>query len=207
VSGPIRRWAWLVRYLLACRTTVMHRTILALNSLATASLKRYRALAEQLSPFAFEQRGWLYVYTDPDLLAAALAEASELRIAESSWEALDADEARRMCPQLSERVVGGILYPDEAHLQPYAAVSSLAERARSLGAELREGAKVEGLRIEGDRVTAVQVDGEELTVGWCVLAVGAESPRMLDRIGRATGSACCAGSAGACQSSPPGATA
>ena len=195
-SGPFRvsfrsdpaLWGWLMRYLLACHAAVMRRSILALNSLAVASLERYRALAEQLSPFAFEQRGWLYVYTDPDSLAAALTEASELRIAESRWEALDADEAHRLCPQLNERVIGGVFYPDEAHLQPYAAVSSLAERARSLGAELREGAKVEGLRIEGDRVTAVQVDGEELTVGWCVLAVGAESPRMLDRIGRATGS-------------------
>jgi D-amino-acid dehydrogenase len=181
-------WGWLMRYLLACRTTVMRRTILALNSLAAASLERYRALAEQLSLFAFERRGWLYVYTDPASLAAALAEATELRIAESSWEAVDADEARRLCPLLSERIIGGIFYPDEAHLQPYAAVSSLAERSRSLGAELREGAKVQGLRIEADRLTAVQVDGEELAVGWCVLAAGAESPGMLDRLGRATGS-------------------
>jgi len=181
-------WGWLMRYLLACRTAVMRRTILALNSLAAASLDRYRALAEQLSPFGFERRGWLYVYTDPDSLAAALAEASELRIAESSWEAVNADEAQRLCPQLSERVIGGVLYPDEAHLQPYAAVSSLAERARSLGAALREGTTVHGLRIEADRLAAVQVEGEELAVGWCVLATGAESPGMLDRFGRATGS-------------------
>ena len=181
-------WGWLIRYLLACRTAVMHRTILALNSLAAASLERYRALAEQLSPFAFERRGWLYVYTAPDSLAAALAEATETRIAGSSWEAVDADEARRLCPLLSEQVIGGIFYPDEAHLQPYAAVSSLAERARSLGAELREGAKVQGLRIQADRLAAVQVDGQELVVGWCVLAAGAESPGMLDRFGRATGS-------------------
>jgi D-amino-acid dehydrogenase len=181
-------WAWLVRYLQACRTAVMRRTILALNSLAAASLERYRALAEQLTPFHFERRGWLYVYTDPGSLAAALAEATELRIAESSWESLDADQARRMCPLLSERVVGGVFYPDEAHLQPYAAVCSLAARARSLGAELREGTTVHGLRIEAGRVAAVQVDGEEMAVGWCVLAAGAESPRMLDRFGRATGS-------------------
>ena len=181
-------WGWLMRYVLACRTAVMRRTIPALNSLAAASLERYRAMAEQLPLFAFEQRGWLYVYTDPDSLAAAQAEATELRIARSSWEAVSADEARRMCPQLSKRVVGGIFYPDEAHLQPYATVSSLAERARSLGAELREGATVQGLRVEADRLAAVRVDGEELAVGWCVLATGAESPGMLDRFGRTTGS-------------------
>ena len=181
-------WGWLMRYLLACRSAVMHRTILALNSLAAASLERYRALAEQLSPFGFERRGWLYVYTDPNFLAVALAEASELRIGKSTWKAVDAVEARRLCPRLSERIIGGIFYPDEAHLQPYAAVRSLAERARSLGAELREGTTVHGLRIEADRLAAVQVEGEELAVGWCVLATGAESPGMLDRFGRATGS-------------------
>jgi D-amino-acid dehydrogenase len=198
---------WLLRYILACRSRVMRATIPALHGLAAASLDRYRHLAEQSPDFHFERRGWLYVYTNPDTLAAARAEAvqlrsgaggeasgaggagsSELGRAAPAWEAVDAAAVRRQCPQLSDRVIGGIYYPEEAHLQPYAAVSSLARRAGELGAELREGAPVRGLRIQGGRVTAVQLPDEELAAGWVVLAAGAESPQMLDRFGRATGS-------------------
>lgn len=172
--------SWLLRYVLACRNRVMQATIPALHGLAAASLERYRQLAEQSPDFHFERRGWLYVYANAQALAAARGEAGALQ---SPWEYIEAAEAHRMCPQLSERVIGGIYYPEEAHLQPYAAVSSLAKRAVELGAELREGAAVRSLRIQAGRVTAVQLPDEELAVGWVVLAAGAESPALLRRLG------------------------
>jgi D-amino-acid dehydrogenase len=205
---------WLVGYLRACRSRVMRASIPALHRLAAASLDRYRRLAEQLSPFHFERRGWLYVYRDPDSLAAALADVAQLQLGPPSsatlgpgeaaaaaragtrsaklppapaWEALNAAEARRLCPLLSERVVGGIYYPEEAHLHPYAAVSSLARRAGELGVELREGTPVRGLRVAEGRVTGVQLPEETLAVGWVVLAAGAGSPGLLQRFGQASG--------------------
>jgi D-amino-acid dehydrogenase len=173
---------WLLRYVGACRAAVMRVTIPALHNLAAASLARYQTLAGELPSFHFERRGWLYVYRSPDALAAEVAEATELRASGARWEAVDAAGLRELCPLLSEQVVGGIYYPDEAHVQPYAAVCSLAQRAREHGADLREGTATLSLPMTGGRVTAVRAAGESLNVGWCVLAAGAETPRLLRQL-------------------------
>ena len=174
---------WLLRYLAACRRTKVNETINALHSLASASLDCYRELAAELPHFGFDTRGWLHVFLDANELSQALVEADQLIAAGVAWEAVDGAQARELCGQLSKDTVGGIYFPDEAHLQPYAFVENLAMEARKIGAELREDSTVMDLKFDGDRVSELIVEGEVLAVDWCILAAGAESMPILQRYG------------------------
>jgi len=175
-------WVWLLRFTLACRPHKVKAAIRALHSLAGASLERYREFADTLAPFGFKSRGWLHVFLSEDHLLEATKEAGQLRAAGVEWQALDGVRARELCPAITADVVGGIYFPAEAHLQPFAFVNGLAAQARELGLELREHSPVLGLTIAGRRVKEVRLEGETLHIGFCVIAAGAESAGFMRRL-------------------------
>jgi D-amino-acid dehydrogenase len=90
---------------------------------------------------------------------------------------------RALEPALTENVVGGIHYLDDRHLRPDAFVHCMADRARDLGARIFEGTPVDGFRVSGSRVTAVETAGGELSCKWLVVAAGVWSRILGRRLG------------------------
>ena len=70
-------------------------------------------------------------------------------------EELDAAAVSRLEPRVSDAVVGGVLYPEDAHLDPGEYVAAVADLARSHGARIEEGSPV--VRLHGSHgVEAIQ---------------------------------------------------
>jgi glycine oxidase len=107
------------------------------------------------------------------------------REAGSEWtlalglEALDASSLRTSGLRLGEGARSGLLSPREAHVRPPLLTRALAASARSRGASVETGVRVERLRIEAGRVLGVEASVGTIEAGTVVLAAGVWTPGLL----------------------------
>jgi thiazole synthase len=94
----------------------------------------------------------------------------------ASW--LDRETIHQIQSQLGEEVVGGWWYPEDAQVDNRALFRSLKAVATSLGVELKEGVKVEGIRQHQQLVVGVQTSTGMMTAQHYVLAGGAWSSEL-----------------------------
>lgn len=149
---------------------------------ATARLAR--GTMEALDAWAADGLSWeghaegeLAAYVEPEEHRRAVADLPRAKRAGFRAEPLSGDEARALMPELSDRVVGAIRFPDERHLRPQSLVDALVQRLDQLGVS----------RVDGS-VTGAQVlpgGGVELRGGFgacradaVVIAAGAWSGRV-----------------------------
>ena len=79
---------------------------------------------------------------------------------------------------MTSRIVGGILYPEDADVDPYEYVRAVAELAEARGARIAEHTPV--VRLHGaHRIEAVETAGSTIRPELVVLAAGAWTPRLL----------------------------
>ncbi|GBD47323.1 glycine oxidase ThiO [Methylopila sp. Yamaguchi] len=70
----------------------------------------------------------------------------------SRFEALDGEGVAALEPDLAGRFRSGLFFPDEAHLDPRAALAGLESRLAALGGHIRFGVEAEADSAEGDAV-------------------------------------------------------
>jgi glycine oxidase len=156
--------------------------------LALASLARYSPLADDLRAIT----GLDVELQTAGLLRLALDDAAAARYqANLGWQAalglpvrwLDAAATRALEPLVPSDVRGAVLSAAEHQVNPSRLVEALARAAMAHGAELRQGAPVQGLARAGARVVGVRLAGETLAAGHVVLATGAWSAAGGDWLG------------------------
>jgi D-amino-acid dehydrogenase len=162
---------WLARFLLAARRAEAGAN--AIRTLSVASLALHAELAAEIET-GFERRGVLNVYTSEESLNGGRREAERSGL---RFDVLDRDGALALEPALAPRTLGGVYYPDEAHVDPLRFVQAIGEAAAAAGAEIRTEVEVRGLRRANGRVAVDTTDGE-LRPETVVLAAGAWSGRL-----------------------------
>ena len=140
--------AWLARFAAACRSNRAERAAEAVRSLSLASLE----LHAELAPLGtgFERRGILSVYETEARFAGDRREAVRSGL---PAQVLSADEARALEPALRGSIVGGIFFPNEAHVDPLRYVRALGEAAAAAGADINTDVEVRSLALSDGRVT------------------------------------------------------
>ena len=148
-----------------------------LAEMAQEGMRLHRELAEIL----VEETKMDVDFRVRSSLALALSEADVRRLqAALPWQQqqagysarwLDADEARRVEPRISEETIGAVLIDGTADVEPYRLVLALTRAAEHMGVTVRHG-KVTGLRREGGRVTAVILERAEVPCSAVVLGLG-----------------------------------
>jgi glycine oxidase len=150
----------------------------SLYALETESARLFPALAAELR----ERTGVDLGYRPAPLLHLVLhAEEEPLMRAHRAWQAdhgiavswLDRTAALDLEPSLNPDVRAALYYPNDHQLLPRVLAPALAQAAADLGAVVREGAGVDRLLTEGDRVVGVAIGGEKVHAGEVVIANGA----------------------------------
>ena len=172
---------WLVRFLAATRRERYERGAAALVALASWSLEAWDALAaREREPFGFARAGLLAIFETAEGLAAGRASAELVARFGVTSEIWTARQIRELEPAVRGAPIGAILYPREAHCEPYPAMEALAAEARRLGVLLVEGADVLGAEADSGMVRRLMTSQGTLAVRDVVLATGAWS-RSLGR--------------------------
>ena len=86
---------------------------------------------------------------------------------------IDEDEFRRLLPNVAHGDFGAACHCEfEGAVDPVDALKALLRQVRELGGEVRYPFQVDGLKLEGDGVTAVNAGGSSLDAATVVLASG-----------------------------------
>ncbi|MCS7051660.1 MAG: FAD-binding oxidoreductase, partial [Thermomicrobium sp.] len=73
--------------------------------------------------------------------------------------------------------------PESGYAEPVAAALGLLESARRRGAELRTGACVTAIEVDGGRVVGVRTSQDHIAAPWVVVAAGAWAKSVLEPLG------------------------
>src|SRR2546425_4161591 len=121
-------------------------------------------------------------FTDADVqrLRAAMPWQQQQSGYSVRW--LDAADARKAEPRISDETIGATLTEGGGAVEPYRLVLALTRAAEQLGVRVRHG-RVIGLRRDGGRMTGVVLEREVLSCATAVLALGPWSAEASDWIG------------------------
>ena len=174
---------WLWRFGLACRRPVMEKALPLMRSLTQASMDLYEELAalDGLG-FHFNHKGSLMLYKSSASFDASKRELESLKEYGIDSKVLDRDEVREVEPQANTCVVGGIHYPQDAHLNPTEFVRGLAARAETAGALFLPLTEVLGFETSSGKVSVVRTTRGEFEPDQVVLATGSWSARLAGRL-------------------------
>jgi len=166
-SDPGCEASWAAAGMLA--PTSEHAEHPALQELAAAGAAMYPKWLARLGQRAADEVG----YSTEGTLAVAFTEAEAKALVGLNSEPLTPAEARRLEPELSDRIVAARLLPRDLQIDNRRLVAAVLTAAQRAGVEVRPQTAVADIVIEAGRARGVRlVDGTLLEAGAVVNAAG-----------------------------------
>jgi len=175
-------FSWLWKFRAACTEERVRRVMTLLRDLHCASVELFDELAKTLD-FGWRREGLLSLYRTAHAYQDGLKESALLQEIGVPSRALTPEEIAAKVPGARPGLVGGILFPGDAHIDPLAFVRGLADHGRSRGVQVRTGVEVLGFSTSGRKIRAVRTSEGEVTADQIVLATGAWSPTLARDLG------------------------
>lgn len=175
---------WLAGFAAHCNWRDYQRATAAKAPLLLRSRELIGALvADAQLDCEFEAAGTLNVYRDPRGFAFAQETLRLLADVGVAVEVLDAAATLAREPALKPGIAGALFNPGDAQLRPDRYVAELARSVRAAGGVIEEGARIEGLVREGNRVAQVRTQRGSFCGRDVVFALGAWSPALARPLG------------------------
>jgi D-amino-acid dehydrogenase len=170
--------------LAASRRSQFERGAAALVEICRASVDLWEAFAKQSTlPFGFERKGLLAVYEKPASLEAAKGSIDLVARSGVRAERWTADQVREHEPAIVGKQVGGYFYPDDAHCEPYRAVSALAAAARTAGVTFAEHTEVFNISNDASGPRRLSTTHGDVIADRVLLAAGSWSEPLGKMLG------------------------
>ena len=150
------------------------------DSEAQFALTRYSQqlwdrLAEQMPAAGeFEHRGTIWVATDDEEMSEVQRKNEFYSSRGVNCKILDSRSLSEAEPNLREGLAGGLLVKSDSVVYQLTATNFLIEKAKSRGAEINVGSKVEAITGNGARFA----NGETIVAGIVVNAAGINAPQL-----------------------------
>lgn len=147
-------------------------------TLSLASRARYPRFAADLAKatgidVGFRASGVLRVAFDQRTARRIISDTSWQRAAELPFTKVDRDAARKLEPALSRAIAGGVLFADDARIEPRVLLRALHVAAQRAGVNFRTGAYVKSVAVREGRARGVTLeDGSEIAASHVVVAAG-----------------------------------
>lgn len=183
LNPDLIRWLW--RFYRASNQRTVDRVTPLMADFQLLSKSLFREIAERENlEFGFRESGILMVARKADTLheIGILAEQSVqagMTVHKLPQEAVFAKE-----PQLSESVLGGYLFADDAYLNPGTFVHVMRSRLDEMGISFITDKSVSSFKTDNNSITAIKLDdGQKIPVRNVLIAAGAWSPGLLKKLG------------------------
>lgn len=183
LNTELLQWLW--QFYRACTPEKVDHAIPALKHLNEWSRDLYREFAANPSfDFDFETRGLLMLYTDKK------TGQGEIEVAEKAHELgleariLSPGQVRELETGVKVDVLGGVYYPEDAHLYPNTFMRQLVEELKLMGVVFQTGESVVDLRTHKGKVEAIRLSDDSIVkVEHLILAGGSWSAKLLKKAG------------------------
>ncbi len=171
--------SWLLQFVMACNESNVQRAIPPLNSLGQLSAKNFAQLiAEEKFDCHYQEKGLLFLYKTEDAFAGGKHEADLMRKHGIPVDVLDKPALHDREPAARDEVLGGVHFTGDSHLNPALFLKLLADRVRSMGAEIFENTPVTGFDVADGNIRAVKTGAGDFEADQIVLAAGAWTPAV-----------------------------
>ncbi len=174
---------WLARFMAAARPSRVAAGTAVIRELSVRSLELHEELAADGLDTGLRTLGAINIYETAAAFDGGRAEASALEAHGIKSQVLDPGEATRLEPAVSDRVVGAVFYPEEAHCEPERFLLAAMEAAIAAGAVVRTRAEVFDLRMQNRRVVSLATTAGEVRPREVVVANGVWSAKLMRRAG------------------------
>jgi len=152
--------------------------------LAMESRKRFEQLKKDLPiPIEFKSTGGMVVIENEAELDAMRLFVQEQRKIGLDVSLLDAQQTRKLEPQLSDHIVGATHSLLDGQVHPIALAHAFALGAKKLKARILTATRVEGIEISGNRVVSVDTSKGRFYADIIVNAAGVSAPEIGKMIG------------------------
>ncbi|SHK74250.1 NAD(P)/FAD-dependent oxidoreductase [Halomonas caseinilytica] len=170
---------WLMRLLWNLRSSPYQRSVSGIRALNEVSLAAWQELLASIgrSDLLCGQ-GSLLVHEKAETADALAASATRFAAHGVSLERLDGEEVRRRAPGLSERIRGGLFFPDTGHvIDPLQVVKELVRAAEAAGVRFSRAAVQGGWADAGG--VRLETNQGRLSVPRVLVAAGAHSASLV----------------------------
>jgi len=181
-DGTLFQLRWLARMLMNCssdRYALNKERMLRLAEYSRDCMRELRA--DTGIRYEGRQRGTLQVFRTQRQLDAIARDTAVLDEAGVEYRVLDREQLGAVEPALArvrEKLAGGLHLPGDETGDCQLFTSELAERAANAGVRFEYDARIERLVGDGERMTAVVVNGRQMTADAYVLALGSYSREL-----------------------------
>ena len=185
LAAMLQHGSWWCSFLQVADPARYARAVRVLHQLVGTSVDLYRKLNDELNlDCQFRAQGSLSLFLSPESLRQGTEQALQHRAGGGGAAAvLDKRAVQRLVPQVTARVAGGVLYPEDGQVSPADFVQGLAQSAASRGAEFRLHTEVLRFETEGNRITGAVTTRGDIACDQVVLATGAWSGRLGQALG------------------------
>lgn len=174
--------SWLWEFRRACQAERMPKSMAYLCELNAASRALFDDLALEGITFFFEKKGLLIVCRTKSALEAAIAEAKDKEKLNIPVHVLDKEKILAMEPTLKTDVLGGIFFPQDAHIDCRQFVQAVAEKAKARGVKIMTQTEVLAWEKENRQIKKVITTRGSIEADQIVLAAGAWSPTLVKEL-------------------------
>lgn len=174
---------WMLQFRKHCTAAAAMKSTCFLRDRIRENVRMVEMLAESgARDFGFRRRGLIALFTSEAGLSQGFANAAGLAELGIASERLDRRAVAEQEPAVTDAVVGGILYPEDAHLDPGEFVAAVADLARTSGVRIEERQRV--VRLRGaHRVETVETADRVIEPELVVVANGAWARRLSRGLG------------------------
>ena len=170
---------WLWKFRAAANVRQRDKAMPVLQELIMRSRELYQSFSVMDDmEFGFKENGVLYLFNTEQGLKEGEHEAELVAQVGIETHKLDRDEVVEKLGGLSATVVAGILYPQDANLQPADFVRALAVRFQEMGGTVLDHTKVEGFEKKGNAIIGIRTPKGMFSADEIVLATGSWTPNL-----------------------------
>ncbi len=173
------RWLWNFRR--CCTREAWRAGLVYTRDLIRAGRPIFEQLAKE-AEFGYRHAGVLALFKDEASFESKAAANQVLAELDITSQQLDRKQVRQMEPRATDQVVGGFLFPEDAHLNPRQFLMAMAGLAQRAGVRIVSGATVSSFLTAGRRISQVVSSAGNLSCELVVLAAGAWSPNIARRL-------------------------
>jgi D-amino-acid dehydrogenase len=182
MSGSLVKWGWLF-YKNSTEANVQ-KSIPILRDISLLSKSLYQDFQkEKHFDFGWNERGLMMLYQTP---AMAHEEAEGATIANKAGieaHVLSEKEVQNLEANTKVNAIGGVFYPGDAHLSPNLLISNLKKYLNTEGVKFLYKTEVKNFDIKNQRVAGVLTENGNLEFDEIVIAVGAWSGVLSEKLG------------------------
>lgn len=175
--------SWGMKFYKAANAKQVNKAMPALRDISLLSRKLFVDLASEPElQFAFETKGLLMLCKTEHAMEeeAHVAQlANQLGIEAKT---LSKAEIHQLEPELQPDVVGGVLFPGDAHCHPNALVKGLISVLKNRGVKILDKTTVTGFNAKNAHVNTVITDAEQLKADEIIIAGGSWSPEIVQSL-------------------------